>query len=60
MYECGVSVVADTTSVKGEGCVPQFLRAYTGHANIDSHRFHVETVLRDLMTVAAEKLVAPW
>ena len=45
--------------MQAEGRISELCGRCAGYADVDRHRLHVQTVLRDAMTVRTEPLVAP-
>ena len=57
--EIRVGVIPDSTRVEGQREIAELCGAGSGHANIDGHGLHVETVLGNAMTMAPQICVAP-
>ncbi len=45
--------------MKCEGRIPEFCGGCAGYADVDRHGLHVQTVLRNAMTVRTKPLIAP-
>jgi len=52
-------VVSDTAAVQGESGVPEIGGPDSGHANIDGHGLHVQTLASDSGGVRAQERIAP-
>jgi hypothetical protein len=59
VYKIGSRIVADTSSMQRKGCIPESCGRNPGHANVDGHGLHVETVASDTVSMSPEEFVAP-
>ena len=59
MNEIWSRVISDATPMQCQRRIPKCSGIHSRYANIDSHRLHVQTVLRHAMSVVPQVFIAP-
>src|SRR5581483_3432527 len=60
MDKIGTRIISHASAMQGQSSIAKLGSAYAGHADIDCHRLHVQTMQRHGVSMFPEIFVGPW